>query len=277
MTTYGMDLSSQFAGKVVVVTGATQGIGEAAARLMAQRGAQAIVLCGRNGANGAKICSELNGNTDSQVKYVRTDLSVVADCRALLEITDDNFGTVDILLNCAGETSRGSIIDTSPELFDKLFAVNVRAPFFLIQDVAKIMMRDNHGGAIASITSMAAWGGQPKIAAYSASKAALMTLTRNVAFGLLRHGIRVNALNIGWTETPGEHRVQTKVEGHPDNWLELAQSHLPAGRLIQVEEVARALAYLVSEESGLMTGSLVDFDQSVVGSYESPPEPYPLD
>ena len=173
-------------------------------------------------------------------------------------------------------TDRGTIWDTSPELFDRMFAVNVRAPFFLMQEAAKIMRREKIEGSIVNIISMSGHGGQPFITAYCASKGALVTLTKNVAFGVMRHGIRVNGLCIGWMDTPGEDRIMTPYHGAADGWLEAAGSRQPVGRLLKPAEVARAVAYLASEESGLMTGSIIDFDQSVVGCYESPPQPAPL-
>ena len=106
-----------------------------------------------------------------------------------------------------------------------------------------------------------------------ASKGALATLTRNVAHALLRHRIRVNGLNIGWMSTPGEDRVQKSYHGAREGWLEEAVKSRPFGRLIDPYEVARACVYLVSDESGLMTGSNIDFDQTVVGVSDPPIEP----
>jgi len=104
---------------------------------------------------------------------------------------------------------------------------------------------------------------------------ALLTLTKNIAFSLMRDHIRVNGLNIGWTDTPGEHRIQTEFHHADPKWLEQAEARQPFGRLIKPDEVARAVAFLTSEESGLMTGSIIDFDQSVVGSFENAPHPAP--
>jgi NAD(P)-dependent dehydrogenase (short-subunit alcohol dehydrogenase family) len=101
----------------------------------------------------------------------------------------------------------------------------------------------------------------------------LQTLTRNVAFSLLPDRIRVNGLNIGWMATPGEDHIQRVAHNADDHWLESAAAQQPFGRLLHPEEVARAIAFLSSEESGMMTGSLVDFDQSVLGSYDAPPHP----
>ena len=189
---------------------------------------------------------------------------------------DAAFGTLHILVNCAGLTERGTVFDTTPELWDAMFAVNVRAPFFLMQDAAKLMVRDGTPGAIASIITMSSHGGQPFITPYSASKGALVTLTKNAAFSLMRHRIRVNGLNIGWTDTPAEDAIQRGFHGAPAGWLAAAEADQPFGRLIKPAEVARAIAFMVSDESGLMTGTIIDFDQSVVGAYEGPPHPAPL-
>ena len=123
---------------------------------------------------------------------------------------------------------------------------------------------------------MSAHGGQSFITAYCGSKGALATLTKNVAFGVMRHGIRVNGLCIGWMDTPGEDRIMRLYHGAQDGWKEAAEAQLPMGRLLKVDEVARAVAFLASDESGLMTGSIIDFDQSVLGCYESAPQPAPI-
>ena len=178
----------------------------------------------------------------------------------------------DVLVNAAALTDRGTILDTTPELFDRMFAVNVRAPFFLMQDAAKIMRRTGRGGTIVNILSTSAYGGQPFLTPYSASKGALAILTRNVAYALMRDRIRVNGLNIGWMDTPGEHAIQKRAHGAEEGWLARAEAQMPTGRLLKPLEVARAIAFLASDESGMMTGALVDFDQSVQGAGD-PPRP----
>ncbi|KAB2860629.1 MAG: SDR family oxidoreductase, partial [Bauldia sp.] len=162
---------------------------------------------------------------------------------------------------------------TSPDLFDRMFAINVRAPFFLIQDAAKIMRREKIEGTIVNIQSMSAHGGQPFITAYSASKAALSGLTRNAAYSLMPDRIRINGLNIGWMDTPGEHDIQMRYHTDDRDWLKKAEAGQPFGRLLKPAEVARAVAYLASDESGMMTGSIIDFDQQVLGAQDSAPHP----
>lgn len=124
-----------------------------------------------------------------------------------------------------------------------------------------------------NVVSMSGHGGQPFISAYCVSKGALQTLTRNAAYSLMRNRIRINGLNIGWMDSPGEHRIQQTCHDAPSDWLPQAEARQPFGRLLKPSEVAKTIAFLCSDESGMMTGSLVDFDQSVLGCYESPPQP----
>mgnify|MGYP005723613855 FL=1 len=134
-------------------------------------------------------------------------------CRNAVSVALKNFGKLDILVNAAGLTDRGNIVNTSEELFDKMIAVNLRGPFFLIQEAVKIMIKKHIEGSIINIGSVSALTGQPFISAYSTSKGALATLTRNTAFALLNNKIRVNQLNIGWMASDGEHEIQTKFHG----------------------------------------------------------------
>lgn len=264
---------SQLTGKVAVVTGGTQGVGAAIARQFTLLGVSAVVICGRNQDKGEKVAQRLNSESETKVDFVRADLSNVEDCRNVIATADRLHGRVDILVNAGGMSDRGTILDTDPELFDRIFATNVRGPFFLMQEAIKLMRRDNIAGSIVNICSMSSLAGQPFIAAYCSSKGALATLTRNTAYALLRNRIRVNGLNIGWMASEGEDRIMKQYHSAEDNWLEKAAAAQPFGRLIQPEEVARAVAFLASEESGLMTGSMIEFDQSVWGGYDQAAAP----
>src|SRR5262249_4822952 len=139
---------------------------------------------------------------------------------AIVSSADKAFGRVDILVNSAGITDRGSIWDTPVSLFDTMFAVNVRAPFFLMQHSLHIMKREKIEGSIINIISMSGHGGQSFITAYSSSKGALITLTKNVAYSVMKHHIRVNGLTIGHMNTPGEDRIMKTYHGAQDGWLE---------------------------------------------------------
>lgn len=264
-------MQKQFAGRVCVVTGGTQGLGEATARLLAERGAEAVAIVGRNAERGRKVAAALEG-LGAKAHAIAADLADTDQAASIIGEADRRFGRVDVLVNAAALTDRGSILDTSPELFDRMFAVNVRAPFFLMQAAAKVMRREGRGGTMVNILSTSSYGGQPFLAAYSSSKGALGILTRNAAYALMRDRIRINGLNIGWMDTPGEHGIQKRAHDAPPDWLVKAEAGMPTGRLLKPAEVARAIAFLASDESGMMSGALVDFDQSVQGAGD-PPRP----
>ena len=258
-------------GKIAIVTGSTQGLGKAIAARFAASGIAGLVTCGRRASIGQEVAREISEKSGVPVKFIQGDLGRVEDCRDIVAFADSNFGRIDILVNAAAITDRGNLLDTSPELFDKMFAVNVRGPFFLMQETVKVMIREDIKGSIVNIGSMSALAGQPFITAYCSSKGALATLTRNAAYSLLHNQIRVNQLNIGWMASDGEDAIQRKYHGADEDWLEAASKDLPARRLIDPREVARAVTFLTSDDSGLMTGSVVNFDQSIWGAYDSPP------
>ena len=264
--------NSSLQGKVAIVTGSTQGLGEGVAHLFAERGIAGLVVTGRNAGRGARVKADLEGKGVKTI-FVQADLASMDDTRKVTAEADKAFGRVDILVNSAGITDRGTIWDTGPDLFDAMFAVNVRAPFFLMQDALKIMRREGIEGSIVNIISMSGHGGQSFITAYCSSKGALITLTRNVAYSVMNHRIRVNGLTIGHMNTPGEDRIMKTYHGAQEGWLEQAEKTKPFGRLLEVDEVSRAVAYLASAESGMMTGSIIDFDQQVRGAGDAPPPP----
>ena len=264
MNKYAPDLSVQFKDKVIIVTGSTQGSGAETAKLFAARGAKAITICGRQENKGIQIKKEIE-KLGTKCLYVKADLSKVEDCKKIVELTDQEFGTVHSLVNVAGYTERGTILSATLENYENNFNVNTRAPFLLMQEVIKIMIRDKNTGTIANLLSMAMYSGMPFIVAYSGSKAALAIMTKNIANALTGHQIRVNALNIGWTDTPAEHDIQKRVHKKGEDWLEKEESKVPFNRLTKPIDVAKGLAFMCSDESGLMTGSVIDFDQTVNG------------
>ena len=252
-----------FREKNAIVTGGTQGLGAAIARRLAEDGASGLVICGRNATNGEEVARSIADETGADVHFVRADLGEVADCQQVVAKADRLFGKVDLLVNAAATTARGGILDTTPELFDEIFALNTRAPFLLMQAAIRLMMRDGIEGSILNIASMSAHGGQSFLTPYSASKSALTSMTRNVAWSVITKRIRVNALNIGWMESDQEKALHAAM-GHGEDWFRERAASLPFGRLIQPEEVARVAAFILSAESGLMTGSVIDFDQTIL-------------
>jgi len=265
------DLSS-LEGKYAVVTGGTQGLGEATARLFARRGAAGILLVGRNVERGKAVAEDI-ATESCRVVFESADLEKVDDCFRVIEAADRAFGTLHVLVNVAALTDRGSIWDTTPDLFDRMMATNVRAPFFLIQGAVKLMEREKVAGSIVSVSSVSSYGSVPMLTAYAASKGALNILTKNIAYSVMRHRIRVNVLSPGWMDTAGEDMIQRRYHGGDNDWLKMAEAKQPFGRLLKPDEVARVIAFLASDESGMMTGAIVDFDQSVAGAGPQPVPP----
>ncbi len=255
-------------GKIAVITGGTQGLGAAIARLFARAGAAGIAIVGRGQDKGQAVARFISDETGVPVEMIAADLADIDDVRSIIPAADRRFGRVDILVNAAGLTDRGNLLNTSPELFDRIFAVNTRAPFFLMQDAVRVMEREGAEGRIVNIGSTSEHAGQPFIAPYCASKSALATLTRNSGFALMRNRIHVNQLNIGWMASDHEKKLQEAESGDP-GWQARAEAALPFGRLLDPDEVARAALWMASDDSGMMTGAVIHFDQSVWGGYDA--------
>jgi NAD(P)-dependent dehydrogenase (short-subunit alcohol dehydrogenase family) len=261
------DFGSRNAGTRALVTGGGQGIGFAVAKRLVAEGCRKLVLVGRSEEKGRKAVAELAAS-GADVRFVSADLGKVEDCRRVIEEALSAFGTVNALVNAAGSSERGSLLDTTPEVFDRLFAINVRGPFFLMQGVVKALVDAGVPGSIVNVLSMSGHGGQPFLAPYSSSKGALATLTKNVAYGFRTKRIRCNAVLPGWMDTPGEDEVQKKWHDAADDWLAQAEAASPMGQLVKPDQLADLVCYLLSPQSGVITGSLIDYDQNVVGTSE---------
>lgn len=259
-------------GKVAIVTGGTQGLGAAVARIFAKAGAAGIVIVGRGVEKGRAVARGIADGTGVPVEMVAADLGDIEAVRAIVPATDKRFGRVDILVNAAGLTDRGNLLNTTPELFDRMFAVNTRAPFFLMQDAARAMIREGIEGRIVNIGSMSALVGQPFLAPYAGSKGALATLTRHAGFALMRHRIHVNQLDIGWMDSDHERALVLSETGDP-GFIDRAAATKPFGRILDPVEVAKAVLWMSSDDAGMMTGAVIPFDQSVHGGYDDAPVP----
>jgi NAD(P)-dependent dehydrogenase (short-subunit alcohol dehydrogenase family) len=253
-------------GKIVLVSGGTQGVGAAVARAAAAEGAT-VATTGRRPEPGEALAESLRSD-GARVMFIRADVADVAQAQASVAAVISAYGQVDCLVNSAGLTSRGSLLDTPPELFDQHIAVNLRAPFFLMQAVVKDMLAREAAGTIVNIISTSEHCGQAYMAAYVAAKAGLAGLTRNAAHAHRFDRIRINGLNIGWTATEGEDAAQRTFHGAGDDWREQAAKSLPMGRLGQADEIAEMVVFLLSGRSGVVTGSVIDWDQNVIGAVD---------
>jgi len=259
--------SDLMADKVVLVVGGTQGLGAAIARRAAEAGADAVVVSGRSSDKGRKVADELTA-LGTRGAFVQADVSDPQAALDLVEQVVATFGRVDCVANVAATTSRGSLVDTTPELFDEHMNVNLRGPFFVMQGAVIDMQRRSAPGTIVNIMSIASHGGQSFLAPYVASKAGLGGLTKNAAYAHRYDRIRINGVNIGWTITDGEEVVQRTAHGATDGWLEEASAKLPMGKLGQPDEIADFIVYLLSDRSGVVTGSVIDWDQIVIGGHD---------
>ena len=263
-----MTVSGAFGGGVALITGGSQGLGYAVAERLISEGAAGLLLVGRDPVKGVAAAASLS-SLDCRAEFLAADLAHSDACDEVVATLDERFGTCHSFVNCAAVTDRGSVWDSTPELWDAILAVNVRAPGLLSQGVARIMARERVEGTIVLIGSIAGRGGPPKLLPYSTSKGALVAMTRNLAFSLMRHRIRVNLLCPGWMDTPNEDVVQRTFDGAVDGWLEQAEAEMPFGRLIKPTEIARTVVHLATTDSGMMTGAVVEWDQTVLGAGDS--------
>jgi NAD(P)-dependent dehydrogenase (short-subunit alcohol dehydrogenase family) len=252
--------------RTALITGGAQGIGAAVAAKFLANGFSGVLLVDRNQekldsaqkrlGKGVEIyCGDLRDNqTPSN--------SIAKGIKA--------FGRIDVVVNAAGNTERCGIADTTPEAFARLFDVNVKAPLLMMQEAAKHMVPAK-SGVIINISSMLAHGGPPNLATYSASKSALMTLSRNAANTFKRDGIRVFCVNLGWTLTDGEHELQTRFHKLPEDWATSIGGRMPFGRLITADDVAGLCAFLVSPPAQMMTGAVIDYEQMPIGTFDTHP------
>jgi NAD(P)-dependent dehydrogenase (short-subunit alcohol dehydrogenase family) len=228
------------------------------------QGCRKLVLAGRDRAKGAAAVERLQA-LGAEAGFVSLDLGEVRAAIAMVDEASERMGSVTALVNSAASTDRAGILDATPELWDRMFAVNCTGPSFALQRFAQLAIAAGRGGSVVNVLSTNIHGGQSFLTPYSASKSALANVTKNAAQSLRRKRIRVNAVNPGWMDTPAEDAVQKKFHNAPDDWLAQAEAKAPFGMLVKPAHVAGLIAYLLGPASGVMTGAVIDFDQHVAG------------
>ena len=251
------------ANRVALVTGSSSGIGRGIADHFAALGARVLVH-GLEVEAGERIAAEIRGR-GGDAAFAAGDIADEAVCRGLVRTAVDRFGGLDILVNNAGIYTRASVETASVAFWDRMMAINLRAPFILLQAAIE-PMRARGGGSIVNIGSINAYVGMASLGPYSVSKGGLMTLTRNAAQALSPHRIRINQLNVGWTLTEGEDRVKREEEGLPATWIEDAGRTRAFGRILTPQDIAQAAAFFASDDSALITGSVLDVEQFAIGA-----------
>lgn len=242
--------------KVVIITGSATGIGKAIAKRCVAEGAK-VVIHGLEAGLAAAVVAEIGA--DKAVAHVE-DLTTEGCPQRLVSLAVQSFGRLDAVVNNAAMVSQGNIHTTDLAFFRQMLEVNTLAPFALIQAALSELGRTR--GCVLNIGSVNAWSGEPNLMPYSVSKGALMTLTRNLGDTLMReNGVRVNQINPGWVLTENEAK-RKREHGLRDDWYaDLPKVYAPAGRILWPEEIAAAAIYWLADESGPISGQVVDLEQ----------------
>jgi NAD(P)-dependent dehydrogenase (short-subunit alcohol dehydrogenase family) len=259
-----LDASNRNSDTSAIITGGAQGLGLAVARQLVGEGCRKLALLGRSAEKGKAAVAELQ-KAGAEAIFIAADMADPNACLGAVETALKRFGTINALVNSGASTARGTLVDTTVERYNELFDTNARGPFFLMQAVVRHLLETKQQGSIVNVLSVNIHCGQDFLTAYSGSKGALATMTKNVAAAYRKDRIRCNAVSPGWMDTPGEHSIQKAVHNAPDDWLAKAEASMPFGKLAKPDELAVLIAYLVSPQSGVMTGSVIDYDQNVIG------------
>ena len=248
-------MEKEFGKKLVLVTGATSGIGKAAALRFAQAGAS-IAAVGRDEQALLQLQNQIE-IPGAQYLAIAADLSQAREADAVIAKTLERFGAIDVLVNAAGHISSGTIENTSLPAWDKMFEINLRAPFLLMQKaLPSIIARRGNIVNVSSVTGLRAF---PGVLAYCVSKAGLDQLTRCAALELAAKGVRVNAVNPGVVVTQ-IHKRGGMTENEYEAFLQHSKTTHPLGRVGQAEEVAELIFFLASERASWITGATYSID-----------------
>jgi NAD(P)-dependent dehydrogenase (short-subunit alcohol dehydrogenase family) len=239
-------------GKVAIVTGGAQGIGEAYSVGMAKEGAS-VVVADLDVKAGEQVVAGINA-FGGKAFFVKTEVSRKADAERMVAETVREFGRLDVLVNNAGILFTAPVLETTEEMWDKLLAVNVKGLFFCAAAAAREMTK-RRSGKIINISSIAAIGGQAGLCAYSSTKGAVLPITRVFALELARHNIQVNAILPGTTDTG-----MAKAAMADPAWTKQITEGIPMKRLGRTKDLLGAVLYFATEDSDYCTGQTLIVD-----------------
>ncbi len=245
----------RLAGKVALVTGGAVGIGRAIAEAFLREGAR-VAIGDVDRQRGEQARQELSAL--GPIRFIQGDVSRVEEARQMVEETVVAFGRLDVLVNNAGVTHRGTVVDTEEADWDRVVAVNLKGIYLCSKYAIPHMIRAG-GGSIINIGSIASVIGLQENAAYNASKGGVLALTRNMAVDYAVHGIRVNALCPAMILTPMLEQF-IRIQPDPEAYVRRVEQAIPLGRIGRPEDVAPAAVFLASDESRFVTGSALMVD-----------------
>lgn len=240
------------AGRVALVTGSSRGIGQAIAVALAVEGAKIAVSYVSNLQGAMDTVAQIEAR-GGQAIALRADVGTVSEARELVRATVGALGSVDILVNNAAIPGWAPLLDVTEQDWDRVIAVNLRGPFFLIQSVAGHMIAQGHGGTIVNISSIVGNQCIPHLYAYASSKAGLQMLTKSLVLELGRHGINVNCVAVGATV------VERNLKDDPEYASKWAKV-VPLGRAAVPQDIANTVAFLCSDKAAYITGQTIVVD-----------------
>jgi len=255
-------------GKAALVTGSCIGLGAAIATTLAREGAR-VVVTGIPEDRGRALAASLGNDS----LFIGADLRDVKQTKALMAAALEKCGGLDILVNNAAISERASLEDFTPEQFDAVMHINLRSVLLLSQ--AALPSLKKRSGVIVNIGSVNAYVGWQNLLIYSASKAAIVTASRNMANALKYARVRVHCVNPGWIDTEGERAMMKKL-GHGDDFIDREGKEWPVGRVMKPSEIADAVAFLVSPKAAVFSGVVVDLEQFPLAALYHPKDTEPM-
>lgn len=243
----------RLANKNILINGGTKGVARTLIPVLLNEGAN-VIFSGRDVEAAKKIFNNISIKDRSNLHFVATDLSKINDCNILVNSAINRFGELHGFVNYSGITPVASLEDCSEEVFDEVFSINIKAPFFLTQWVVK-SFKSNGGGSIVLIGSPHSWGGQKDRSVYAVSKGALYTLSEHIAKNYAEDQIRCNFVTMGWTATDGELLLRKEQGVTKEDLQKEASKFIPMKRMTTAEDQIPAIIYLLSDESKMVTGS----------------------